>query len=213
MTELEAISVRHSVRKYLHKPVPDDVRAQVQAQLDRINEQSGLDFKAFWDAPELFTGKIQGAENCICFIGKKSPELSEQVGYYGADIMLRLQEMGFNSVWCAMSFNKRPMTERAALAEGEQILNVLAFGYGETQGHEHKSKPVEKLMSVSGDAPDWFMAGMNAALLAPTAMNQQKFVISYADGKLDAKSKIGPFSKVDLGIVKYFFEAGSGKKF
>ena len=213
MTEPEAIAARHSVRKYLHKPVPDEIRSQVQAHLDRINAESGLHFQAVWDAPEIFDGKIQGAENCLCFIGRRSPDFSEKVGYYGADIMLRIQELGMNSVWCAMSFNRKPAAARVDLADGEQILNVLAFGYGETQGHDHKSKPVEKLMSVKGTAPDWFKAGMDAALLAPTAMNQQKFVITYEDGRLGAKAKIGPYAKVDLGIVKYFFEAGSGHGF
>ena len=51
------------------------------------------------------------------------------------------------------------------------------------------------------------------ALLAPTAINQQKFVIKLADGeKVEFIDKGGPFSKVDIGIVKCHFEIGSGKK-
>ena len=51
------------------------------------------------------------------------------------------------------------------------------------------------------------------ALLAPTAINQQKFVIKHADGeKVEFIDKGGPFSKVDIGIVKCHFEIGSGKK-
>ncbi len=212
MTELEAIRARHSVRRYRFHPVPDDVRALLQANIERINDASGLDFQLIYDRPEVFDGKIQGAANCVAFIGKKSPDLLEKIGYWGADIMLRIQELGLNSVWCAMSFNKKPAAESVKLADGEQIINVLAFGYGEDGGKPHKSKPIDKLCEVKGGMPDWFAKGMEAAALAPTAINQQRFVITLDGDRLEAKSKIGPYAKVDLGIVKYFFEAASGRK-
>jgi len=48
------------------------------------------------------------------------------------------------------------------------------------------------------------------ALLAPTAINQQKFEIKLAeDGNVIFKDKGGMFSKIDLGIVKYNFEVGA----
>lgn len=54
--------------------------------------------------------------------------------------------------------------------------------------------------------------GVECALLAPTAINQQKFVFClHEDGTVSAKDGKGPFSKVDLGIVKYHFELGAGK--
>ncbi|MGM9590948.1 MAG: nitroreductase family protein, partial [Faecousia sp.] len=39
-----------------------------------------------------------------------------------------------------------------------------------------------------------------------------KFVFTYADEKVSAKAGMGFYAKVDLGIVKYHFELGSGKK-
>ena len=48
-------------------------------------------------------------------------------------------------------------------------------------------------------------------MLAPTAVNQQKFLITLADGNVSAKSLGGFYSAIDLGIVKYHFETGSGK--
>ena len=51
------------------------------------------------------------------------------------------------------------------------------------------------------------------ALLAPTAINQQKFKFSLHDGnKVSVKAGLGFYSKVDLGIVKYHFEIGAGVK-
>ena len=88
---------------------------------------------------------------------------------------------------------------------------VLSVGFGETGGVSRKSKPIEKLCSVNGTMPDWFKKGMEAAQLAPTAMNQQKFRFDL-DGKVvNAVAGVGFYTKVDLGIVKYHFEIGAGK--
>ena len=55
--------------------------------------------------------------------------------------------------------------------------------------------------------------GMRAAMLAPTATNQQKFRFELLeDGSLKISRGLGFYSKMDLGIVKYHFELGSGKK-
>lgn len=61
--------------------------------------------------------------------------------------------------------------------------------------------------------PEWFLEGMNAALLAPTAMNQQKFYFELLpDGQVKASCGAGFYTKLDFGIVKYHFEKGSNKK-
>ena len=60
--------------------------------------------------------------------------------------------------------------------------------------------------------PDWFKNGIDAALLAPTAMNQQKFVFSLNGDVVSAKAGVGFYSKIDLGIAKYHFEVGAGKE-
>ena len=52
---------------------------------------------------------------------------------------------------------------------------------------------------------------MEAALLAPTAMNQQKFVFTLNGNQVSAKAGLGFYSKIDLGIVKYHFEIGAGE--
>ena len=52
-----------------------------------------------------------------------------------------------------------------------------------------------------------------AAILAPTAMNQQKFKFK-RDGEKVTLSVAGlsVYTKIDRGIVKYHFEVVSGKK-
>lgn len=209
MTLKDAITARHSVRSYESKPIPADMRREIEKTVARSNERSGLNIQVIWDCPEVFEGKIKGAENCIALIGKKSSDLDENIGYFGAEIMLVLQTLGLNSVWVAMSFNKKEALRRCALKDGEILLNALAFGYGATQGRSRKSKPADKISECKGEAPQWFKDGVEATLLAPTAINQQKFLIRYDGKDVTFKAKLGPYSKVDLGIVKYFFEIGS----
>lgn len=207
---MDTIRARHSVRSYEHKPVPADIRARVQEAVDQANRDAGLHIQVIWDETAVFAGKVKGAENCIALVGRKGDD--EVLGYYGARILLAIQELGLNSVWVAMSFNKKEAERRCELTGGESVVNAIAFGYGTTQGKPHTSKPLEKHYTGTGELPDWFRAGMEAAMLAPTAINQQKFVFALNGDTVTAKAKLGPWSKVDLGIVKYFFELGSGHK-
>ena len=60
--------------------------------------------------------------------------------------------------------------------------------------------------------PGWFREGVEAAQLAPTAMNQQKFCFSLKDDEVTVTTKRGFYTKMDLGIVRYHFEAVTGRK-
>ncbi len=89
----------------------------------------------------------------------------------------------------------------------------IAIGYGKDQGRERKSKDVSQVSQASGNRPAWFDEGVRMALLAPTAINQQKFMIRLnEDESVTFVDKGGPFSKVDLGIVKCHFEIGAERK-
>ena len=82
----------------------------------------------------------------------------------------------------------------------------------------HKIKTVEQVSNASDITPSWFKEGVEAALLAPTAVNQQKCSFEHIGVKnnchqIRAKkgfSMIG-YTKMDLGIAKYHFEIGAGK--
>ena len=83
--------------------------------------------------------------------------------------------------------------------------------FGETQGAAHKSKSFEEVAKAEEQVPDWFKNGVNAALLAPTAMNQQKFQFTLHGNQVSAKVGMGFYTKIDLGIAKYHFEIGADK--
>lgn len=76
-------------------------------------------------------------------------------------------------------------------------------------GQPHRQKDVEAVSSYEGETPDWFVAGVNAALLAPTAFGKQNFLISGKGQKVALKCDT---CGEDLGLVKYHFELGAGKE-
>ena len=95
---------------------------------------------------------------------------------------------------------------------GETLCMVIALGYGKTQGVNRKSKTAQDVMEGTTDL-EWFKKGIEAALKAPTAINQQKFQFSLKDGEPFIRIKgLGSYTKVDLGIVAYHFEVASGHK-
>ena len=60
----------------------------------------------------------------------------------------------------------------------------------------------------------WFEKGVQAALLAPTAVNQQKFLFTLVnDHTVRVEAGWGLYTEVDLGIVKYHFELAAGDHF
>lgn len=75
----------------------------------------------------------------------------------------------------------------------------------------YNGKAIEALFRINGDMPDWFRRGMEAAQLAPAAINQQKFLFELNGSTVKAKALFGSNSKVDLGIVKYHFAIGAAE--
>ena len=153
----------------------------------------------------------------LVMIGEKADDLGERIGYYGEQLVLLAQTLGMNTCWVGLSYTKIPGTY--VLNEGEVIKAYISIGYGETQGVAHKIKRIDQVSNVNDDSPDWFRRGVEAALLAPTAINQQKFsfeLLPTEAGQLPrvlAKrhfSLVG-YTQMDLGIAKYHFELAAGK--
>lgn len=216
MEIIEAIKQRHSVRQYTDKAINKEILAELQAEIDFCNKDGGLNIQLVTNEPRAFDsfmahyGKFDGVTNYIVLIGKKEKNLEEKCGYYGERLALKAQQLGLNTCWVAMTYKKIPSAFK--VEKGERLVLVISLGYGKTQGAEHKSKTIEQVSNASVNTPEWFKKGVEAALLAPTAMNQQKFKLTYINDKVTVKAGIGFYTKVDLGIVKYHFEIGSGRK-
>lgn len=214
MDLMQAATQRHSVRQYVNKTIDDETAKALQATIDECNA-NGLHFQLILNEPKAFDGfmakygKFSDVQNYIALVGKKGNNADEKIGYYGAKVMLVAQTLGLNTCRVAMSYKK--IKTAFVVDDGEKLFSVLALGYGKTQGVQHKSKlPTDVGICKASQTPDWFTDGIKTALLAPTAMNQQKFRFTLeADGKLQASAGMGFYTKMDLGIAKYFFELGA----
>lgn len=214
MELLEAMEQRHSVRSYNDKKIEGEVREQLQQKIKECNRESGLHMQLVLNEPKAFDGfmahygKFSGVTDYIALVGKKSEDLEEKCGYYGEKIVLYAQQLGLNTCWVALTFSKVKGAYR--VKPGEKLCLVIAIGYGTTQGVAHKSKTMEQVSEVNGTAPEWFEKGVKAALLAPTAINQQKFKFILKGNRVNAEAGRGFYSKIDCGIAKYHFELGAG---
>ena len=217
MTIFKAMESRHSVRAYQDKPIPQALVQELSREVAACNAESGLRIQLVTGEKDAFSGlmahygKFSGVSNYIALIGRKGPDLDETVGYYGQRLVLKAQMLGLNTCWVAMTMKKGTVKANCKMDKDEKLVCVLSLGYGVNPGKAHKSKAMEALCGP-GQKPDWFVKGMQAAMLAPTAMNQQKFQFTLEGSAVKARATGGFYSKVDLGIVKYHFELGAGKE-
>lgn len=222
MTLEEAIYERHSVRSYVEEPLAAELTTELKCEIEKVNKESRLEIKLVTDEPKAFKGyksygAFHGVENYIVVAGKKSADLDYRAGYYGERLVLFAQTLGLNTCWVGLTYGKS--TAARFMEDSSKIVAVISIGYGKTQGSRHKIKTVEQVSNASDATPQWFRSGVEAALLAPTAVNQQKFRFEYigetADGKGLIRAKRGfsliGYTKLDLGIACLHFELGAGK--
>ena len=223
MITVETIRERHSVREY-------DGRSLAQAEFDALGavveecaRESGLDIQLVGDNPEVFIvvarfGLVRGCRTHVAFVvddAKASDAtraaVDEAIGYWGQKIVLAAQDMGLNTCWCALCSRKK---SRAVVAPGKRVRLVIAVGHGKTQGFPRKTKSVGALSSVEcAKAPAWFAVAMEAAQLAPTAMNNQNFKITLlCDGKtVRIEAPQSGLNVIDEGIVRCNFEIAANE--
>ena len=223
MTIQEAIEARHSVRAYKDQPLSEEIVKVLEDEIVKLNHEGQLHIQLICNEPKAFQGtmakygKFRNANTYIVMAAKKAEDLDERIGYYGEHLVLLAQTLGLNTCWVGLSYSKVPGTY--VLEEGEKIACYIAIGYGETQGVSHKIKTVEQVSNASDITPSWFRKGVEAALLAPTAVNQQKFTFEYvgmSNNRHQVRAKKGfsmiGYTQMDLGIAKYHFEIGAGKE-
>ncbi len=224
MTLQEAIVVRHSVRQYMEKPIEAEKIEELKALIEECNREGGTHLQLVTEEPNAFSGgmakygKFSGISNYIAVVGKKGADTL--LGYYGEKVVIRAQMLGLSTCWVGLTFSKQP--DSYQVLDGEKLFCVISLGYGANQGVQHPQKRTaadvtdDRRTSDHGKPfPAWFGRGVEAALLAPTAVNQQKFKFILHDGnRVEAKAKFSliGYAQLDLGIAKYHFEVGAGKE-
>ena len=217
MNICEAIEKRRSVRVYRDAPIEEEKKALINDFVADLNKESGEHFQVVYNEPTAFTsklsyGRIVNVKNYIIIVGKKGKGQEELCGYYGEKLVIFLQTLGISTCWAGISYKKRNV--KASIEKGEKLYLLIAMGYGKHLANKRKSKTFEEVTNLEkwGDnpIPDWFKKGVDYALLAPTAINQQKFSFYLLpNGDVELKKGIGFYTKTDIGIVKYHFEVGA----
>ena len=215
MTLKEAISIRHSVRRYLDIPIEEEKIQKLNEVIAELNKTLDLHVQLVLNDKDVSTkngkpkyGSFENAYNYVVLAGKKCSDLNEKLGYAGECIALNAVLLGLGTCFVGMSYKNNK--DKYVLEKDEKLDLVMYIGYSNGTEHGRKSKSYEDV-AKGENVPQWFKDGVEAALLAPTALNQQKFSFEYVDGKVKAKYGLGVFTRTDLGIVKYNFEIGSGK--
>ena len=210
-----AMRQRHTVRKFTSEPLSAELISQLNDRVCTNNERFGLaislkvgDESALPGALKLFFAK--GVRNYFVLAGSDRPGLDEDLGYASADLMLFAQALGLNTWWIGGTFSRKNVEQAVP---GKKVIGIVAVGFGVTPGTAHKSKMAAEASSYEGPEPQWFADGVQAALLAPTALNKQCFRIAGAGNKVSISENGGAFSGADIGIVKYHFELGAGNAF
>lgn len=219
LTPMEAVEARHAVRSYADEPIAGAAVEALREAIATVNEETNLAIQLVLDEPRAFSGfkarlvNFTGVRNYLALVGPECKELDGILGYYGEKLVLLAQSLGLNSCWVGGTYK---VVNRAYNVDlGQKLSAVIALGYGTEAGTPHQSKAPEAVCPGYAEAPEWFQRGVQAALLAPTALNQQKFSFALVGEDagvpvVRAATKRGAFTKMDLGIAQCHFEIGAG---
>ena len=115
---------RHSVRKYLDKPIEKEKVDKLNKLIDKINKENELNIQLVLNERSTFDkfflnyGKVN-AFNYLALIGKDRKDLETVLGYYGEMIVLEAQDLGLNTCWVSGTYSKREVV--ADIKEDERF--------------------------------------------------------------------------------------------
>lgn len=228
MTDLEAMKSRVSRRSYSGRM---DIAQQRKAQewAARANLDSGLSIVFLEDGTAAFNGitnsygMFSGVHSLFVLAGHPHDvNLQEKAGHAGEQLVLDATKHGLGTCWVGGTFSRARI--QAGLPEGVQLVAVITVGpvkdnkslveKAVSRLAKERSKQAEDMRRFDELPPPWFDAGVQAAALAPSAMNRQPVVFEYRHGQATAgvPGEEG-HNLVDLGIAKLHFELAAGGRF
>ncbi|MDE6344691.1 MAG: nitroreductase [Muribaculaceae bacterium] len=220
---VEAIEARHSVRVYYaDRPLAPEIVSRLCDALAGLSaEVNGLTMRLVVNEPRAFGGRwasygnFKGVENYIVISTRRGSGLDVKIGEQGEKVVLLAQHLGLNTCWVGLTYSK--VSEAFDVPKGEKVRCVIALGYGiDGAGRHHKIKRPDQVSNIESDFPEWFKEGVRLAVLAPTAVNQQKFYFRLMPDGVTVRSTtrfslIG-YTGIDLGIARLHFAIGSGRE-
>jgi nitroreductase len=240
---IDAINIRAAIRFYDNEPISDDTARQLEMALDPINLLADLNMQLVLDQPKVFaeanaSGHLSNAANYLAIVGPKDdPQACERAGFYAERVVLTATLRGLGTLWVAGSWDKAEGARHCRVTASQELYLGVVIGHPEhheeyqaksyeelceTQHTHRSSKTFEQFTATMGDAdrqaaPDWFKAGVEAAMKAPSAMNRQPVTFAYhssddtATAHIDAAAGDEHWALNDLGIAKLHFQIGAGQ--
>jgi len=170
-------------------------------------------------------GKIENAPGYIAFIGDMdSPRVQEAVGYTGEGIILEATTLGFGTCWVGGFFYPEAVASQISIEKNERILAVTPVGIPQDSfsfqeklmtgfGRMHKRKPLRDLMTGTPKY-DWIKTALEAARLAPSAVNRQPWRFILGDSSISVsldknRDTYKIARRLDCGIAMLHLELGA----
>jgi len=232
----DAILKRRSIRQYAAKPVE---AAGLEAMLRVCAE-----FRPFLSARSVLVadpaedifrgipggyGKVSGAPALVAFVGNMdSPDVQEALGYTGEGVILEATALGLATCWVGGFFSPKRAAAIAKVSPNERVLAVTPVGYPKEGsslqekamsrfGRNWQRRPLSDLVIglKENDRPEWMKAALEAARLAPSAMNRQpwRFKVDKEGIVISADSVVNPTmvvsKRLDCGIAMLHLEIGA----
>ncbi len=226
----EAVSLRHSQRKYSGEVPSDEVTDRIEKVCNDFRPFPGARAVLVRDpAKEVFKGavgeffyKVTETPYYITFIGDMdAPNVQAIMGYLGEGIILEATALGLNTCWVGGFYRPQEVMKQIDIAEGERVLGITPIGYSKEEtdrvgvsSKQYRRKDLSKLIQ-SGDISDnWVKTALEAARIAPSAANRQpwKFDINENSITVSSNSKRKDFrvsKNLDCGIAMLHIELGA----
>jgi len=231
-----AINARRARRAYdKSKTISEEVNKKIHGVCSGFRPYSGVRVEYISEPPDDvfanalgFYGNIKNAPAFFAFVGDMSdPNVQEKMGYTGEAAVLEATALGLGTCWVALTYNAKAVKSLVKLGPNEKLICVSPVGYTTEAwsfeekaltgfGALHQRKPLPTMVSGLAESgwPDWAKAAVEAARLAPSAMNRQpwSFDIEKSGITVSVKDRGPEFNvarRLDCGIAMLHIEVGA----
>ena len=196
----QAIFQRHSRRQFNNKPLPEEITnnlIKVQEELTAHLPGARIVF-VNQDPDAIFSGiigsygKIKKAPTYAVFIGDmRDSNIQEKVGYLGECFILEATAIGLGTCWVGGFFRPEVVAQQVKIETYEKVLSVTPVGFADASYSftekmmsgmvgSKKRKPLNELCLTEDQTgwPIWVKSALEAARLAPSAVNRQPWRFS-----------------------------------
>lgn len=232
----QAINVRRSRRAYYRgRPLTDEAVSRMRAVCDGFRPFNGVRTDFFPTPPDDvfanalgFYGNIKGAPAFLAFVGDGTdPNVQEKMGYTGEAAVLEATALGLGTCWVALTYNARAVKSLVRPGKDGKLVCVSPLGYSLEQwsfeekaqggfGLNHQRKPLASLVSGLAENlwPPWARPAVEAARLAPSAMNRQPWGFEVARDSItvyvrERGPEFNVARRLDCGIAMLHIELGA----